>query len=192
MAEGRGRLSSLDLVPEEGQDDIRWALGELNERRRSAADILFELNDRLTGKGLGDFIISKSAFNRKSVAIARAASRIKMSREIFTGIAEHLTPENIDKANIALAEFIKALIAEIISQAEDGGLSADEAMKLARGFQAVVLAQKQSTDRRAKAEKDEAARVEKTADALGAAAKEAGLSAETVAKLRRDFLGMAG
>lgn len=176
---------------EEGQDDIRWALGQLNERQRTAADILFELNDRLTGKGLGEFKISKSAFNRKSVAIARAASRIKMSRDIFAGIADQLTPENIDKGNIALAEFIKSLIAEIISQAEDGGLSADEAMKLARGFQAVVLAQKQSTDRRSKAEKDEAARVEKTADALGVAAKEAGLSAETIARLRRDFLGMA-
>lgn len=191
MATGRGRLSSLDLVPEEGQEDVRWAYEQLNQRDTSAADILFQLNDRLTGKGLGEFKISKSAFNRKSVAIARAASRIKMSRDIFAGIADQLTPENIDKGNIALAEFIKSLIAEIISQAEDGGLSADEAMKLARGFQAVVLAQKQSTDRRSKAEKDEAARVEKTADALDVAAKEAGLSAETIARLRRDFLGMA-
>lgn len=192
MATGRGRLSSLDLVPEEGQEDVRWAYEQLNKRERTAADILFELNDRLTARGLEEFTISKSAFNRKSVAIARAADRIKMSRDIFAGIADQLTPENIDKGNIALAEFIKSLIAEIISQAEDGGLSADEAMKLARGFQAVVLAQKQSTDRRSKAEKDEAARVEKTADALGVAAKEAGLSAETIARLRRDFLGIAG
>lgn len=195
MAEGRGRISSFDEVPEEGQDDIRWAYAELNKpdgQRRTAADILFDLNDRLTAKGLGDYKISRSAFNRKSMTLARAASRIKMSREIFSGIADHLTPENIHKANIALAEFIKAVIAEIISQADEGGLSADEAMKLARGFQAVVLAQKQSIEGKAKADKDEEARVARTADALGVAAKEAGLSSETVAKLRREFLGMAG
>ncbi len=32
MASARGRLSSLDLVPEEGQEDIRWAFSELNKR----------------------------------------------------------------------------------------------------------------------------------------------------------------
>jgi hypothetical protein len=189
MAKGRGRLSSLDLIPEEGQEDIRWAYAELNKRERTAADILEELNGRLVDKGLAEYIISKSAFNRRSVAIARAGERIKMSRAIFSGIADHLTPENIDQGNIALGEFIKALIAELVSEAE-GELSPKEVMELARGFGAVVLAQKVSHDRKSKGEKDLAAKAEKTADAVAKVAREAGLSADQVAKIRRDVLGV--
>ena len=187
---GRGRLSSLDLVPEEGQDDIRWAYGELNKRARTAADILFELNDRLAAKGLEEFTVSKSAFGRKSVAIARAGARIAEQRAIFSGIAEHLTPEGMDQGNVALGEFIKTLIAEIISQAEDGGLSADEAMKLAKGFQSAVSAQNLSLARRGKAESALKARVEQAADAAGEVARKAGLSAETVEALKAEILGV--
>jgi hypothetical protein len=189
MAKGRGRLSSLDLIPEEGQEDIRWAYAELNKRARTAAVILEELNGRLIDKGLADYIISKSAFNRRSVAIARAGERIKMSRAIFSGIADHLTPENIDQGNIALGEFIKALIAELVSEAE-GDLTPKQVMELARGFGAVVLAQKVSHDRKSKGEKDLAAKAEKTADAVAKVAREAGLSADQVAKIRRDVLGV--
>ena len=64
----RGRLSSLDLSPEEGHDDIVWAMAQLNERKRSQEDIRFELNDRLAVKGID--AISKSAFNRRAVRIA--------------------------------------------------------------------------------------------------------------------------
>lgn len=46
MAEKRGQLSSLDLLPDEAQDDLVWAIGELNRRQRTQTDILFEFNDR--------------------------------------------------------------------------------------------------------------------------------------------------
>ncbi len=189
MAKGRGRLSSLDVIPEEGQEDIRWAYAELNKRERTAADILVELNGRLVDKGLADFIISKSAFNRRSVAIARAGERIKMSRAIFSGIADHLTPENIDQGNVALGEFIKALIAELVSESE-GDLSPKEVMELARGFGAVVLAQKVSHDRKSKAGKEIAARVDEAAKEAGKIARKAGLSAETVDALKAQILGI--
>ena len=80
MAEGRGRLSSIDLLPEEAQDDILWALGELNQRQRTQADILFELNDRLEAKGFE--AISKSAFNRNSTKLAARSRRIAERQQI--------------------------------------------------------------------------------------------------------------
>ncbi len=189
MASGRGRLSSLDLVPEEGQEEIRWAFAQLNKRERTAADILFELNDRLTARGLEDFTISKSAFGRKSLAIARAASRIKLQRDIFAGIADDLTPENIDKGNIAIAEFIKALIGEIVSEME-GEISPKGVMELARAFQSVVAAQGQSHKRKTTAEKDIAAKVAETAEAVGKVARKAGLTAATVDELKAQILGI--
>lgn len=182
----RGRLSSLDLVPEAGQEDIVWAMGELNRRSRTQADILEELNGRLADKGLD--LISKSAFNRKAVAVSLASARIQESRAIFAGIADHLTPENIDQGNVALGEFIKTLIAEIV--AANDGLTPKAAMELSRGFQAVVSAQKLSGAHRTQSESDEAARQKKSADAVSKIARENGLSAETVAQLRREFLGV--
>jgi hypothetical protein len=193
---GRGRLSSLDLVPEEGQEDIRWAYAQLNECRRTATDILFELNDRLEAKGLGDYTISKSAFNRRSMKISRANDRMAMSRAMFEGIADHLTPDNIDKSNVALGEFIKTLISEILSEQEE--MSAKEAMELSRAFQSVVAAQKTSSARRtqleaeieAKTKAELEAKTKEAAEAIGAVAREAGLSAERVAQIRRDVLGV--
>ncbi|MBY6243866.1 phage protein Gp27 family protein [Methylosinus sp. Sm6] len=185
---GRGRLASLDLVPEEGQEDIRWAYAQLNERKRTAADILFELNDRLEAKGLGDYAISKSAFNRRSVRISRANDRMAMSRAMFEGIADHLTPDNIDKSNVALGEFIKTLISEIVSEQET--MTSKEAMELSKAFQSVVAAQKTSSARRTQLEAELEEKQKKAADALGAVAREAGLSAERVAQIRRDVLGV--
>ena len=182
----RGRLSSLDLVPEAGQDDIVWAMGELNQRQRTQADILFELNDRLEAKGLDG--ISKSAFNRKAVSVARAGQRMAESRAIFAGIADYLTPEKIDDGNVALGEFIKTLIAEIVSANET--LTPKGAMEVSRAFQSVVAAQNVSFIRRTRAKADEEAQARKTADAVAKVATEAGLSAERVAQLRREFLGV--
>jgi hypothetical protein len=187
--EGRGRLSSLDLLPEEAQDDLVWALGQLNERKRTQADILFELNDRLEAKSVEG--VSKSAFNRKAVAISRAAARMAEQRAIFAGVADHLSPENIDQGNVALGEFLKTLIAEIVSRHEDG-LSPKEAMELARGFQSAVSAQQISSKRRShvEAEREARANAEKTAAAVGAVAQKAGLSAATVDKLKSEILGI--
>lgn len=182
----RGRLSSLDLMPEAGQDDIVWAMGELNQRTRTQADILAELNDRLEAKGLDG--ISKSAFNRKAVSVARAGQRMAESRAIFAGIADYLTPEKIDDGNVALGEFIKTLIAEIVSANET--LTPKAAMEVSRAFQSVVAAQNVSFIRRSRAKADEEAQAKKTADAVAKVATEAGLSAERVAQLRRDFLGV--
>ncbi len=59
---GRGRLSSLDLLPEEARDDLIWAIGELKKRERPQADIHFEFNDRLEARASRRFA---SAFNRR-------------------------------------------------------------------------------------------------------------------------------
>lgn len=186
----RGRLSSLDLIPEAGQDDIVWAMAQLNLRSRTQEDIRFELNDRLEAKGIEG--ISKSAFNRKAVAVAKANWRLAEARAMFQGVAEYLTPDKIDDANVALGEFIKTLIAEILSSRDD--LDPKAAKELAQAFQAVVTGQKLSIDRKVKADAADAAAAEaqakKTADAVEKVATEAGLSAERVAQLRREFLGV--
>lgn len=179
---GRGRLSSLDLVPEEGRDDVIWALGELNKRERTQADILFELNDRLAVHGIEP--ISRSAFSRASVRTAHAARRISEARAVFAGIADQFTPESIDENSIVLGEVIKTLILELL---DDPDQTPKGAMELSRAFLATIQAQRMSSDRRQKLQAELAA---KTAQAVDRVGQRQGLSAEMVDQIKAQILGV--
>jgi hypothetical protein len=182
--DGRGRLSSFDLLPEEADEDKAWAMAELNKRQRTQAEILEEFNGRLADKGLP--LISKSAFNRKAIRVAMAAKRVSESRAIFSGLADQFTPEHVDEANIVVGEMIKLLIMEHLDSGPEA-IGTKGAMELARGYLAVIQGQKVSAARRAQLEEQFKAKTEK---AIGDVAREAGLSAERVAQIRRDVLGV--
>ncbi len=179
---GRGRLSSIDLLPDEAADDVIWAVEQLNGRQRSQADILFELNDRLEAKGLDG--ISKSAFNRKAVRLARNKRRLDEGRHIFAGMARDLTPEAVDESSLVIGEMIKLLVAELL---DDPVATPKEAAELARAYQSTIRGQLTSAERRRRLEADYRAKAEK---AVERAAMEAGLSAERAAALRHDILGV--
>ncbi|MDF1778750.1 MAG: DUF3486 family protein [Rhizobiaceae bacterium] len=177
----RGRLSSLDLLPDEAQDDLVWAIGELNKRERSQADILFELNDRLEVKGIEP--ISRSAFNRKSMRLARRASQLEERRHVYAGLAERLTPEEVGKADLVLGEFLKTLIDELL---DGDGLASKNAMELARAYKDTVMAQRHSADLREKVEAQANARLQKAVDEVGdVVRKTGGISQETLDEINR-------
>jgi hypothetical protein len=184
MAEGRGRLSSIDLLPEEARDDIVWAMAQLNGRTKTQADILFELNDKLEAKGIPG--ISKSAFNRKAVRVASAARRLAESRALFEGLAPQFTPERVDQTNLVIGELIKCLITEMLD-ADGSEFTPKGAMELSRAYLSTIQAQKQSTERRAKAE---AAFKEEAGKAVDKVAAKTGLSAETRERLKAEILGI--
>ena len=179
---GRGRLSSLDLIPDEGRDDVLWALEELNKRERTQADILFELNDRLEAKGIEG--ISKSAFNRKAVRVSAAARRISEARAVFAGIADQFTPGEADANNFALGEVIKTLILELL---DEPGHSPKGAMELARAFLATIQAQNLSTARKLKLEAEMKAQAAKAIDQV---AGEKGITRETAEAIKAQILGI--
>jgi hypothetical protein len=182
--EGRGRLSSMDLLPEEAQEDVLWAVGELNKREKTIDAILFEFNDRLAAKDIDP--ISRSAFHRKSLKLAAMSNRLNEARHIFHGLAPQFTAEKVDEHTVVLGEFIKLLIFEL-AQAEGGDLGTKGAMELARAHLAVIQGQKISSDRRAKLEadfkKDAAAAIEKVT-------KTRGVSAEVAEDLRRQLFNV--
>jgi len=177
MAEGRGRLSSLDLLPEEAQDDIVWAMGELNKRKRTQAEILADLNGRLADKGLD--LISKSAFNRRSIRVAAAAKKIAERRALFEGLAPQFTPEKISEADVVIGELIKTLITELLDR-EANEFDPKGAMELARAYKHTIEGQRLSGDakRRALAEFD--AKVGKAVETVSSAK---GLTAATRTKI---------
>lgn len=182
---GRGRLSSMDQVPEDAQEDIVWAVGELNKRERTAKEILFDLNDRLAAKDVDP--ISSSAFNRKSVKLAAMSGRLNEARHIFQGLAPQFTAEKVDEHTVVLGEFIKLLIFELV-QDEGGAIGSKGAMELARAHLAVIQGQKLSSDRRAKLEATFKA---DAAEAIDKVAKARGVSKEVTEDLRRELFGVS-
>jgi len=174
----------MDLLPPEADDDIAWAMGELNARKRTQEDIRFELNDRLEAKGLEG--ISKSAFNRRSTRLANHSRRLAEAREVFTGLAPQFTPETVDDTNLVIGEIIKTLILELLDAGADE-FTPKGAMEIARAWASVIQGQKLSTERRAKAVREFQQRTE---EGIEKVARARGLSAETVKKLKSEILGV--
>lgn len=184
MAGNKNRLSSMELVPERAQDDVRWAIAEINQRQRTQQDILVELNSRLAEKNVSP--ISWQAFNRKALKLRAAQFRLEEARYLFTGLADQFTPEKVDENNIVLGEFIKMLIFEL-TQAEAEERSPKQAMELARAFHDTVKGQAISSVRKTKLNAKFQQKAEAVIENVGNAK---GLSAETKEAFKRELFGV--
>ena len=175
------------MLPDEAQDDIIWAMGELNARRRSQADILFELNDLLEVKGIDP--ISRSAFNRKSMSLAKRAMQLDERRHVYAGIAEKLTPEEVGKADLVLGEFLKILLDQI-SLKDD--LDSKNLQELGRAYKDIIVGQRHSAEHRAKLEAEAKAKLGKVVDAveghLATTEKPDGMA--VIKKIREEIYGI--
>ncbi|WP_425230215.1 phage protein Gp27 family protein [Sphingomonas sp.] len=184
--EGRGRLSSIDLLPDEAEAEIVWALEQLRERSMPQTAILDEFNARLADRGIGR--VSKSAFSRWSVRKALAYRRLDEVRAITSDVVTGLGTGGADEVTVAVAEMVKAAIYEQL----EGSLGPREIMELSRALGSVVAAQKTSAAHREKLEAKVAATVTAAADIAVKSSTEAGLSADRVAQIRKDVLGVRG
>mgnify|MGYP001765339530 CR=1 FL=1 len=190
MAEGRGRLSFWDTLPEWAEPVRLWAAEELNDSKLTQLEILDEVNNRLRAAAWEQGITdppqaSRSSLNRLAMKLAAISKRMRDSRAMFEGMSSQLDHQSVDESAVVLGEFLKTLILEL--NAEGAAATPKAAMELARAYQAVIQGQKISSDRRRTLDQDYE---EKTAQVIDKVASEAGLSAERVAQLRRDFLGV--
>lgn len=183
--EGRGRLSSIDMLPDEAEPDILWALEELRSRTRPQIAILAEFNARLADRGIGG--VSKSAFSRWSMRKTIQFRKLDEVRHITSEIVADLGTDGADQVTVAVAEMIKVAIYENL---EKGSVDSKSVMEMARALTSVVSAQKASNELRRKLEERAAAQIEQAAETAEKVATEAGLSAERAAQIRRDVLGL--
>ena len=194
---GRGRLSSIELLPPEAGPIKAWAFAQLRARERHQIDILAEFNEKLAAlaKDLNRKIdpISLSAFNRQAFRTATLARISEERRDIVATLTDRLKPGQTDDLTIITAELLKMRVMaalEAAEIAEDGGeivVDTKGIMELSRALQAAVSAQKMSSDRRAKLDKENAEKAAKAIDEVG---KRKGLSAATVADIKKQVLGV--
>lgn len=192
---GRGRLSSIDLLPREVDDIVVWAAGELGNRDRTQLDIYQEFVGRLEAR-MAEFrgelefeIPGLRSFNRHAVRLARMGRMLDETREIAAVLAEKFDPKTSDDMTVTTAETIKALVLHMLNAAhgEIDLAQAKDVKMLASAFRDAAAAQSVSSDRRRKAE---AEFEDKVKNAVTTVARAKGLSAETVAAIQSEILGV--
>lgn len=182
---GRGRLSTIDMLPEEADEDVSWALEQLRERSLPQNVILLEFNERLADKGIEQ--VSKSTFNRYAVRKAVQWRRLDEAQSMAGELAQSMGTDSSDQMTVIVAEMLKVAAFELL---EKDSANSKGLMELSRALQSAVSAQRGSEEYRRKLEQRVSSEVEKAADRAEEFGREAGLSAEQLAQMRRSFLGV--
>jgi hypothetical protein len=193
---GRGRISEIDKLPAWADEARMWAFEQLKERKLTQGEILDGFNGRLKAASMAEDasaeppLISRSAFNRTAIHIAIHGRRMADTREIAAVLAPKLDQAGDNSVTLMVAETIKTLIFEMLSNAGTlaaDGDTAEMLMMTARALTAAEQAKKISSETR---KKIEAEFKDKASKAVDAAAKTAGLSADTVNKIKANILGI--
>ena len=188
---GRGRLSSIDMLPDECSDLISWANQELAGRDRTQTEIYFEfcakLEDIRTASGLEFKTPSNSAFNRYSMRQAAMLRRLEDTREIAKTISERFDAETSDELTLMAAEAIKSLVFELLEAGGEAGHTPKSAMELANALRAATAAQSVSSDRRRKVQAEFDAGAEA---AIEKVAKAKGWTSKTANAIKAEVLGV--
>lgn len=191
MAKGRGRLNSIQLLPEACAPDVAWALAEMNKTDRHLTEIYAEFKEKLEKvkadyDGLEFTIPSYSSFHRHSFNIAVATKRMADVREIAGSLFQEYDPEESDQLTIIATEAIKTLVFEIYMSRGDK-VEAKDAQALANALRAAAQAQNVSSDRRRKVEAEFAA---KAKEAVKTVQKAKGLTQEAADEILSKILGV--
>lgn len=157
---GRGRLSTIDLLPVEANPAIQWAASEIVDNSLTQDQIREELNRRL--KEIGCEPISSSSFNRYSTRTTALTRQLAETREVARTVAEALGPDAHDDATILLVQLIKQASIDIFQKK---ALSSKEIMELSRALNSAMAAQKSSSDNKEREEEKQKRALEEAAKA---------------------------
>ena len=192
---GRGRLSTIDTLPEWADEAKLNAFTALKERKLAQLEILDLFNNELRLAAIANGVtnppqVSRSAFNRTALRVAVLGRRLEETREIAAILAPKLDQAADNSLTLLVSESIKTLIAEMLSNAGElpvNGETAEMLNFLSRALQGAEQAKRISTETRRKIEAEVK---DKTGKAVDAVAKSQGLSAETVDAIKSKILGI--
>lgn len=191
----RGRLSTIDTLPEWADEAKFNAFAALKKRKLDQLVILEKFNKELAAAALANGVteppqISRSAFNRQALKLSILGRRLEETREIAAVLAPKLDQAGDNSITLLVAETIKTLISEMLSNAGElkaDGESAEMLLFVSRALQHAEQAKRISGDTRKKIEAELA---DKTGKAVDAVAKTQGLSADTVEAIKAKILGL--
>ena len=108
----RGRLSGIDLLPDEARPVIDWCNEQLKARRVPQTELLVETNQRLADLGLP--AVSSSSFNRHSISVAggRRRKRLQAGRQ-FEVFHPETRPALVEALSTPAVEVLEEAFASI-------------------------------------------------------------------------------
>ncbi|QXN68032.1 terminase small subunit [Microcystis phage Mwe-Yong1] len=184
---GRGRLSRLDMLPEEAQADLLWLNQELREAKRPQNELRDIFNMRLAALGIEP--ISNGSFSRYSVRKAMQFRDLDETMRLSRELVDAFGVDSSDRMTIALAEMIKMTAVKLV-EAEGSKLAAKDLMELARAAQAVTSAQKQSADYRRQLKLELQAELAEAKKDIAGIGKALGVSDEAMQKITNRLAGI--
>jgi hypothetical protein len=193
MAKGRGRLSSIDLLPKQADHIISWAAQALSARDLTQTEIYADFVgqcEELMAEHRGELefeIPSFSSFNRYSMRQAKLTRRIDQTREIVASVSDKFDAKSSDDLAMITGETIKALVFQIVAGADEEAVEAKDVMQLASAYRQTIQGLNLSSDRR---RKEEAEFASKVGGAVDAAAKSVGMTREVAEKVKAEILGV--
>lgn len=191
----RGRLSSIDTLPEWADEAKLNAFTALKERKLPQLEILDNFNAELRVAAIANGVtdppqISSSAFNRHAMKLAILGRRLEETRAIANVLAPKLDAQGDNSLTLLVAETIKTLASEMLANSGElkaDGKTAEMLMFTARALKHAEESKRISSDTRKKIA-DELA--DKTAKAVDQVAKAQGLTRDTVNAIKAQILGM--
>ncbi|MDE2595967.1 MAG: DUF3486 family protein [Sphingomonadales bacterium] len=201
--EGRGRLSSIDMLPEQADEAIAWANTALRERNLPQTEILRQFNAMLADHGIPS--VSKGAFSRYSVRTAITVRKLEATRQITDVVVSRIPDGNRSDTMIVMTELLKHQVLSMMMDEETPDPKLLNAATLAINRISTTALREAEALRRDK--KDKQADEERAAAAAAALAateranaeaaaqvekiaSEAGLGADRIAAIRRGVLGL--
>lgn len=182
------RLSSIDLLPPEAEEDVIWAKSQMRAKKRLQQDILGELNLRLHLKGIKP--ISASAFSRAYLRLQAMTARLEETREIAGVLAEKLEVGGGEDVTLMVSELIKTLVFETLEASgplRADGMTAEMLANFALALKSAEQSRKLTADAKFGVIKELEKRAAKALDEVG---KQRGLSADTVRDIKAAFLNL--
>ncbi|SDU26948.1 DUF3486 family protein [Desulfobacula phenolica] len=182
---GRGRPSSIDLLPEDIRSQLNAAL---RDRRMTQKQILEIINPLLDERGKKP--ISRSAINRYSMQIEEKGAMMREAREAADALVGGLGEQKTTDLGRAVTELVKTLTFDLVLSGRDEegeAIGVDTLNKVALIAQRIERASKISLDREAQIRKQV---LEQAADAVDETVVEGGLSDEAADMIRRQILGI--
>ena len=192
---GRGRLSTIDTLPEWADEAKLNAFTALKERKLPQLEILDTFNGELKVAALANGVtdppvISSSAFNRAALRVSLLGRRLEETRELAAILAPKLDEAGDSSTTLLVAESIKMMISEMLANAGEldaNSKTAEMLLNLARALHSAENSKRISAESRRRIEAEVK---DKTGKAVDAVAKSQGLSAETVDAIKSKILGI--
>lgn len=188
MRKGRGRLSSIDMLPEEAQPHLQWANEQLAQRKLTQDEIRIRFNLEL--EKLDIPIISRSAFNRASINGALLARYMDQQSRVMAVMVDRLGKTAESDVGMLLTEVVKILIYDVLS----GSITSGEAPSMKMLREASIAIRNLEAGRKTSVQTSslKAEFRERAVEAVEEAGKKTGLDEAALDEIRERVYGIIG